>query len=743
MKKVININFQGRVIPIEETAYDILKSYIESLRGYFSKEEGRDEIINDIESRMAELFSYRLSRGTTCITDENVNEVITSIGRPEELEEAEREQGTGSTFEQTTGSSSTSSNAGTTQEPGAKQRSLYRSQNDKILGGVSAGLANYFGIDPSIMRLIFVLFLFMGFGFLLYIILWIVVPARVQVNTVRKRLYRNPDTKMIGGVAGGIAAYLNIDVWIPRIVFLSPFILGVIGSIFRRGWMHFDPMPNFFFNGFGGSLFVIYIVLWIVLPQAHTSTEKMEMRGEKVDLESISKTVKEDLENLKGRAEKVGGELRDRAMIVGQQVKTAGTQFTAEAAPFVRRTGSGAGHAIGVLFKAFFLFIAGVLVFALLMFMIAVLFSGVGAFPFKDFLLEGVWQNLLAWSTLFLFLGVPIVALLTWLVRRIMGVRSNSNYLGYTFGGLWTIGLISAILLGASLASSFRSRTSVRENVAVQQPSTGKIWLKIAEGNVKYYGSDWFGFEGEMPFFSKNEDSITMSTVRLKLIKSNDSSYHVSVIKFSNGKSPAVAERLAANVNFPINQVDSLLYLPKGFTITPMDKFRNQQVLLIVEIPVGKKIQVDRNVDNFSHFNVDIGYRRGWNGEWDDRWDNAYYYNGNIEYIMTSSGLEDTNKKVEREETSRSKKEKLKITIDEDGVETERTTDSSDDVRFRYKSKRKAAIDSIKTKTTDSSKAGTFGSNSSRSSKDAHLLAKATIENESMSPLYPLLMVFQ
>ena len=60
MKKVININFQGRVIPIEETAYDILQQYVDSLRRYFRDEEGRDEIINDIESRIAELFGETL-----------------------------------------------------------------------------------------------------------------------------------------------------------------------------------------------------------------------------------------------------------------------------------------------------------------------------------------------------------------------------------------------------------------------------------------------------------------------------------------------------------------------------------------------------------------------------------------------------------------------------------------------------------------------------------------------------------
>ena len=87
MKKVININFQGRIIPIEESAYDMLKQYVESLRKFFANEEGRDEIINDIEGRIAELFGENLKKGSTCITDVEVNHIIKSMGRPEERSE--------------------------------------------------------------------------------------------------------------------------------------------------------------------------------------------------------------------------------------------------------------------------------------------------------------------------------------------------------------------------------------------------------------------------------------------------------------------------------------------------------------------------------------------------------------------------------------------------------------------------------------------------------------------------------
>ena len=87
MKQVININFQGRVVPIEVTAFDLLKSYTESLNRHFANEEGKEEIINDIESRIGELFQEKITKGATCITDDDVNAIIKNMGRPEEFEE--------------------------------------------------------------------------------------------------------------------------------------------------------------------------------------------------------------------------------------------------------------------------------------------------------------------------------------------------------------------------------------------------------------------------------------------------------------------------------------------------------------------------------------------------------------------------------------------------------------------------------------------------------------------------------
>ncbi len=301
MKKVININFQGSVVPIEETSYELLKRYTESLRNYFANEEGRDEIINDIESRISELFQVKLKNGSTCITDDDVNVIIKNIGRPEDFEEAEGGE------KKTTDEKEAIGGKFQYARFGEKGKRLYRDENHKILGGVCSGIAAYLGIDPVIVR---VLFIVSGIGFLAYILLWIFVPgSNMLVNGVRKRLYRNPDQKIIGGVCSGIGSYFNVNSWIPRVFFLIPFI-----SFFFR-WGHFGPLtfPNFLSFSFSPGTLIVYIILWLVIPEASTTSEKLEMKGEKVDLNSIKNSVVQEMKGVQERVNKMGQEAGAKA----------------------------------------------------------------------------------------------------------------------------------------------------------------------------------------------------------------------------------------------------------------------------------------------------------------------------------------------------------------------------------------------------------------------------------------------
>ena len=231
MKKVININFQGRVVPIEESAYDILRKYVDSLTKFFANEEGREEIINDIEGRIAELFGEALKKGSTCVTDDDVNRIIESMGRPEDFDGEENNVKSQLGGEQTQANASAQQKSSTNNSD--EPRRFYRDENHKVLGGVCSGIANYFGIDPVIVRVIFLITTFgAGFGFLAYLILWVAAPSSASkvIGSQRKRLFRDAEDKIVAGVCSGLAQYFNISVWIPRLLFLIPFISFVFRS---------------------------------------------------------------------------------------------------------------------------------------------------------------------------------------------------------------------------------------------------------------------------------------------------------------------------------------------------------------------------------------------------------------------------------------------------------------------------------------------------------------------------------
>lgn len=169
MQRIIQITIGGRVISIEERAYAQLNDYITSLEKQFAGETDMDEIILDIESRMAELFAIKLQGGAQAIDSNDVQKVIATLGHANELNDNTAGTENKRTYHQY--------NYGQNNYQSTTRR-LYRNGNDKMLGGVCSGVANYFEIDPVMVRLIFViLFLTAGIGLLAYIIAWIIVPV--------------------------------------------------------------------------------------------------------------------------------------------------------------------------------------------------------------------------------------------------------------------------------------------------------------------------------------------------------------------------------------------------------------------------------------------------------------------------------------------------------------------------------------------------------------------------------------
>ncbi len=625
MKQVININFHGQVVPIEVSAFDLLKQYTASLNNYFANEEGKEEIINDIESRIAELFQERLKKGVTCITDDDVNAIIKSMGRPEEFEGDDN-----TAYNQSSSASAaTSASQQSQQNNGFSEihKRLYRDENDKILGGVCAGLSNYFGIDVVIIRIIFVvLAISFGFGLIPYIILWLAVPSSATkvIGGTRKKLFRDPEDKKVAGVCSGIGNYFGINPWIPRLLFLLPF----LSFVFH--WSHWGifDFPNFLKIGFSPGALIIYIILWLVIPEAGSTAEKLEMKGEKVDLNSIKNSVVEEMKGVQQRAEKLGHEARTFAEEKG---KIMGAEMSSAA----RRSSRSLGDIIVFIVKAFAYFILGCFCFAFVIALFAFAIASIGVFPLKDFLLTDGWQNIFAWGTLIFFIAVPVIGIITWVIRRLAKIKKNRKILRFTFISLYVLGWACFIFLLASVSKDFKSNSSINEQeITISNIGLNKLEITNNSPLRKYYRNNWLRFE---PFQNLDDDTVFVENVSIKIIKSATDSFRVTMIKMANGSNRRAADTLARLIQFNVAQKDSLLVLDKGIPVTRDDKFRNQHVIITIYVPVGKRIRVDKNVGwgnnihfngpwNNNDFNIDIDdEERGWDE--------------NVDYVMKANGL--------------------------------------------------------------------------------------------------------
>jgi phage shock protein PspC (stress-responsive transcriptional regulator) len=651
MKKIININLSGRVIPIEDSAYESLQRYIESLRRYFANEEGRDEIINDIESRIAELMNDKIRKGASAITDEDMDEIIGSMGRVEDFAEVDSDT-SASAQDAAAGAGTTGGGQQYYSQPKQPKGRLYRNNTDKFLGGVCSGIANYLNFDPAVVRLLFAIITFggFGFGFLVYILLWIILPARDLDGYAGKRIFRNPDDRIIGGVAGGLAAYFNKSVKVIRLIFAAPLILNIFFNLLNgliSVW-RFDYSPlDIAFGSITSTFILIYIILWIVLPEAKTPYDKMEMRGETVDVNRIRQNVREGMGDFSTRAQAWGEEVKDSARQFGERARnfanTRGKTFASEASAAARPAASGLGHVIGVLFKAFFLFVAGSIAFALFVGLMILIFGGgTVLWPLKqallEFVLDGFWQNAFFWGTVLFFFAVPLIAFMTWLIRRIMKVKSSSrNYLGWTFGGLWVIGWISLFGLATTLARDFSQYEEIRQTMNIAQPVNGKLQVIMSEPEVRYRG-DLFFVEADNNGWNFTDDSLQLGNVEVHVMRSQDSNYHVDVIRYSRGRSSYQAEALAQKIRYNVTSRDSILDLGSGYSISRSDKFRGQEVEVQIMVPVGKKLRFDASVaSKLSPFRVRFeGRGRGFDAHVDNGY--VFGYRTGTDYIMNANG---------------------------------------------------------------------------------------------------------
>jgi len=579
MKKNISINISGIIFHIEEDGYDILRKYLDSINSYFSSFEDNSEILADIESRIAELFLSKLSEGKQVITRDDVNSLMTTMGSVSDFKAAEEQETAGSEIHSAPKRSKAQS------AESAASKKLFRDQKRKILGGVCAGLAHYFNVDPVWPRLLFALLVFGSYGSLLlvYILLWILLPASVDLEEEEdiKKMFRDSEKKVIGGVASGVAVFFGIDITLVRILFVVFAIAGGLGLL-------------------------VYIILWIALPEAKTITEKMQMQGEPVTLSNIESTVKKSLNEKEAEEESLLAKIilfpfRLIALILNGLVKILGPLFS---------------MSIDVLRVAF-----GVLITMIGIILLFCLFFSAGV-------VLGIFStggaSLFWWDMNLAGLSLPLEAIRNTFPLWVMLTAFLLSVIPALFLSLLGISvivkrIIFKPIIGWSLFVLFFICLAI---LSFKIPQT--IYAFREEGS--YIVEESYPMEGKIPVFKMNDVGLEDYDVASLRIIGHDEN-NIKIVKRFEAQGPTrnTASENARTVTYQVVKNDSVYVFDSNVTFQPNAAFRAQRIKVEVYVPYNHQFVIDQDlwtiIGNYGRHH----YRENTSG---NRW------------IMTTSGIE-------------------------------------------------------------------------------------------------------
>lgn len=374
-----------------------------------------------------------------------------------------------------------------------------------------------------------------------------------------KRIYRNPDDQIAGGVCGGLAAYLGVDPIVFRLFFVI------------------------LFFGFGTGI-LLYIILWIVIPEAKTTAQKLEMRGEPVNLNNIGKSVRDEWNNLESSVKK-----SDFRNIIQQIVSTV---LAVLKAIFIALS-----KVIGVI-----MIIIGI---AFLIMVISSIFGGEALFTLMSngsFSVSG-WEELFdlifnstghgAWLLLssILFITLPILYVSYLGLRIVFKIEELYKPLKLVLLGIWILSIISMFANSVRLASSFDDNSRIYEKTIIT-PSSDTL-------TVDGFSSGLFEDDNEISEEVVIDDNqILLRNVDFDIKPSKDSLWHVRVMSHARGGSKKSARKRAENIEFNFNFKDNTLSLPDYIIFDKADKIRAQEVDVILYVPEGKYVYLDRGIED-------------------------------------------------------------------------------------------------------------------------------------------------
>ena len=496
MRKTLNINLGGLAFIIDENDFELLHNYLETLKRRFSNETERDEIMNDIEARIAEMLNQKLAGRKEVVSVEDVQSVMNIMGKPEDIAGEET----------TTASSSTSSSSSSSTSysiPGAPvSRKLFRDPDDAKVGGVISGLCHYFGINDPV---------------------WVRIAALILIAFT------------------------------------------------------------------GGSIIIFYLLLLVIVPKADTAAEKLQMKGEPVNISTIEKEIKD----------------------AAGKAKESVHQFVKDQNFFERL-----GHLIisiaSVVLKVFAVFVLCVAMVSL----IGVLLG------YGGFYLWGTSPSMLGAAhllvektssiTIFgigflLFCATPFIALVYVALRALIGKSSSVPWLKWSLLGAWVLGLILLMVSAYQIGMGFKTQSTHRQQIALVQPSTGKLLVQLTGSNGQRLNRD---DEEDNESYTLNYDEFLINGVNindmeeiplgkpiLQLMPSENDSFYIQELVTSRGRNKKDAEKNSEIISYTFSQADSLLNLSPRIYLPKTGKWRGQHMTLRIAIPEGKKVSFADNVD--------------------------------------------------------------------------------------------------------------------------------------------------
>ena len=499
MKTTVKINLSGQIFNLDDDAYQALKDYLDAISKRFRDTEEGAEIISDIESRIAELFQSKINEKKEVITLEDVNDVIATMGQPEDFLEEEGMEG----------------DTGRTYRNGRKSKKYYRDADNSILGGVCAGLAAYFGIENWIMRLIWVIF----------------------------------------------------------------------------------------FMATGGFMLLLYLVLWIAVPKAVTAAEKLEMRGEKVTVSNIEKTIKEEYESVKENVKEGYDKVKNSKEL--NRTKNAMEEVF---------------HVIGQIILVFLKILLFIVGFALIIGGLAVLTALSVAVFFRESILP---FGTMGWSlqslndffgvlgdptsmtlisiALFFTIVIPLIALVYGGLKMMFRFKANDKMIGLTAFVLWILSVVFLVTMAAVEGWNFNAygRFSTTESLDEFSSDTLVVQMNTDPG-IEGFNDEWYTNYDDSWNMISTEDKF-YGKINLDVAPGDDEEFELAIRKNSQGRNRAEASMNAGRLDYDWEQDGKTLLLDPYFSMEKSDNWRSPGTKVTVLVPPGKFIRLDNNTRYFLH----------------------------------------------------------------------------------------------------------------------------------------------